>query len=161
MNRIGTGYDIHRLVQDRPLILGGVEISFERGLLGHSDADVVLHAIGDALLGALALGDLGSHFPDTDPRYKGVSSLELLKFIYELLLEKNVQIENIDVTLIAQAPKLAPYREKMRSNISAVLNTSIENISIKFTTHDGVGEIGRGEAMAAHAVVLVKNFQNS
>ncbi|MBX9587439.1 MAG: 2-C-methyl-D-erythritol 2,4-cyclodiphosphate synthase [Gammaproteobacteria bacterium] len=161
MTRIGIGYDIHRLVEDRALILGGVEIPFERGLLGHSDADVVLHAIGDALLGTLALGDLGSHFPDTDPRYKGVSSLELLKFIFQLLLEKNVQIENIDVTLIAQAPKLAPYREKMRSNISAVLNTSIENISIKFTTHDGVGEIGKGEAMAAHAVVLVQNIQNS
>lgn len=157
MTRIGIGYDIHRLVEDRPLILGGVEIPFERGLLGHSDADVVLHAVGDALLGALALGDLGSHFPDTDPRFKGVSSLELLKFIFQLLLEKNVQIENIDVTLIAQAPKLAPYREKMRLNIAAVLNTSVENISIKFTTHDGVGEIGRGEAMAAHAVVLLQN----
>lgn len=160
MTRIGIGYDIHRLVQDRPLILGGVEIPFERGLLGHSDADVVLHAIGDALLGALAMGDLGSHFPDTDPRFKGVSSLELLKFIFQLLLEKNFHVGNIDVTLIAQAPKLAPYREKMRSNIAAILNTNIENISIKFTTHDGVGEIGRGEAMAAHAVVLIEDIQN-
>ncbi len=157
MTRIGIGYDIHRLVEDRPLILGGVEIPFERGLLGHSDADVVLHAIGDALLGALALGDLGSHFPDTDPRFKGVSSLELLKFIFQLLLEKNFHVGNIDVTLIAQAPKLAPYREKMRSNIAAILNINIENISIKFTTHDGVGEIGRGEAMAAHAVVLLES----
>ncbi len=155
MTRIGIGYDIHRLVQDRALILGGQEIPFDQGLLGHSDADVVLHAICDALLGALALGDLGSYFPDTDNRFKNISSLELLKSIVTLMAEKNYIVGNIDVSLIAQAPKLAPYREKMRMNIAAVLNTRLENISIKFTTHDQVGELGRGEAMAAHAVVLI------
>ncbi len=156
MMRIGIGYDIHRLIEARALILGGVEIPNDRGLLGHSDADVVLHAIGDAILGALALGDLGSYFPDTDDRFKGVSSLELLKSIVELMTEKHFAIGNIDVTLIAQKPKLSSYREKMRTNIATVLNTNIENVSIKFTTHDGLGELGRTEAMAAHAVVLIQ-----
>lgn len=155
MSRIGFGYDIHRLVPDRTLILGGVEIPFSLGLLGHSDADVVLHAIGDALLGALALGDLGQHFPDTDPRFKGASSTDLLRHIAALLAEKKYTTGNVDVTLIAQAPKLAPYRDAMRTNIAEALGVGIDQVSVKFTTHEGLGEIGRGEAMAAQAVVLL------
>jgi 2-C-methyl-D-erythritol 2,4-cyclodiphosphate synthase len=156
MSRIGFGYDIHRLIPDRKLILGGVEIPFSLGLLGHSDADVVLHAIGDALLGALALGDLGQHFPDTDSRFKGASSLALLQHIAALLSEKKYTTGNVDVTLIAQAPKLAPYRDAMRTNIAVALGVDIDQVSVKFTTHEGLGEIGRGEAMAAQAVVLLK-----
>lgn len=160
MSRIGFGYDIHRLATDRKLILGGVEIPFSLGLLGHSDADVVMHAIGDALLGALALGDLGQHFPDTDPRFKGASSMDLLRHIAALLAEKKYTLGNVDVTLIAQAPKLAPYRDAMRTNIAEALGASIDQVSVKFTTHEGLGEIGRGEAMAAQAVVLLKECFN-
>jgi 2-C-methyl-D-erythritol 2,4-cyclodiphosphate synthase len=156
MTRIGFGYDIHRLVPDRRLILGGVEIPFHLGLLGHSDADVVLHAIGDALLGALALGDLGSHFPDTDPQFAGASSSDLLQYIADLMIQKKFTINNLDLTLIAQAPKLAAYRDLMRENIAKTLGTEIHRVSVKFTTHEGLGEIGRGEAMAAQAVVLLQ-----
>ena len=156
MTRSGFGYDIHRLVPDRRLILGGVEIPFHWGLLGHSDADVVLHAIGDALLGALALGDLGSHFPDTDPQFAGASSSDLLQHIAALMIQKKFAINNIDLTLIAQAPKLAAYRDLMRENIAKALGTEIDRVSVKFTTHEGLGEIGRGEAMAAQAVVLLQ-----
>lgn len=160
MMRIGMGYDIHRLVADRRLILGGVSIPYEKGLLGHSDADVVLHAIGDALLGAAAMGDLGQHFPDSDPQFKGASSEDLLRHILGLLGKNNLILGNVDVTLIAEAPKLAPYREALRESIARVLNTTVDQVSVKFTTHEGLGEVGRGEAMAAHAVVLLSQHSN-
>jgi 2-C-methyl-D-erythritol 2,4-cyclodiphosphate synthase len=155
MMRIGFGYDIHRLVPDRKLILGGVDIPFDKGLLGHSDADVVLHAIADAMLGAAALGDLGQHFPDTDPQFAGASSSDLLRHVSALLEQNNLALGNVDLTLIAQTPKLSPYREAMRENIATALGVEIENVSVKFTTHEGLGEIGRGEAMAAQAVVIL------
>ncbi len=156
MVRVGHGYDIHRMAADRPLILAGVNIPFHRGLFGHSDADVVLHAIGDALLGAAALGDLGQHFPDSDKRFAGVNSRVLLRHIKSLLSEKQYTIGNIDVTLLAEAPKLAPYREQMRSNIAEDLGLSLDTVSIKFTTNEGLGEIGNSEAMAAYAVVIIE-----
>lgn len=155
MIRIGMGYDIHRLVLDRKLILAGVSIPYEKGLLGHSDADVVLHAIADALLGAAGMGDLGQHFPDNDPQFKGACSGDLLRHIMGLLGEKNLRLGNVDVTVIAEVPKLAPYREAMRESIAQVLNATIDQVSVKFTTHEDLGEIGRGEAMAAQAVVLI------
>ncbi len=155
MMRIGMGYDIHRLVLDRQLVLGGVSIPFTHGLLGHSDADVVLHAIGDALLGAAGLGDLGQHFPDTDPQFKGASSAALLNNIMTLLRKEKWTLGNVDVTLIAEAPKLAPYREALRESIAQILSVAPKQVSIKFTTHEGLGEIGRVEAMAAHVVVLI------
>ena len=153
--RIGMGYDVHRLVEDRKLILGGVEIPCEKGLLGHSDADVLLHAIMDALLGAAALGDIGKHFPDTDPAYKGISSLELLGKVGELLEEQSFLIENIDATIIAQAPKMRPYIDTMRENIARVLGITPEQVNVKATTEEGLGFTGSGEGMAAHAVCLL------
>lgn len=153
--RIGMGYDVHRLTEDRRLILGGVEIPYERGLLGHSDADVLLHAVMDALLGAAALGDIGKHFPDTDPAYKGISSLELLKRVGGLLTEKGFLIENIDSTIIAQAPRMRPYIDAMRENIAEALEMGVEYVSVKATTEEGLGFTGTGEGISAQAVCLL------
>ena len=153
--RIGQGYDVHRLVQDRPLILGGVEVPYEKGLLGHSDADVLTHAVMDALLGAAALGDIGQHFPDTDPAYKGISSVELLKKAGELLDEKGFVIENIDSTIIAQRPKLASYRPQMAANIADALHLDVSRVSVKATTEEGLGFTGNGEGISAQAIALL------
>ena len=150
--RVGMGYDVHRLVEGRKLILGGVEIPYEKGLLGHSDADVLIHAIMDALLGAAALGDIGKHFPDTDPQYKGISSVELLKHVAKLLDENNYVIENIDATVIAQRPKLRPYMEEMTKNIAGALGIEENRLNLKATTEEGLGFTGTGEGMAAQAI---------
>ena len=152
--RIGHGYDVHRLVEERELIMGGVEIPFEKGLLGHSDADVLTHAICDALLGALALGDIGKHFPDTDERYRGVSSLELLAHVGNLIKENGFTVGNIDATVLAQRPKLASYIPEMRKNIARVLGVSEDRISVKATTEEKLGFTGAGEGIAAHSVAL-------
>ena len=146
--RVGLGYDVHKLTEGRDLILGGVKIPYEKGLLGHSDADVLLHAIMDALLGAAALGDIGKHFPDTDERYRGISSMELLKHVGKLLEEKLYLIENIDATIIAQRPKMLPYIEQMRENIAEVLGLEKEQINIKATTEEGLGFTGSGEGIS-------------
>lgn len=153
--RIGHGYDVHKLVEGRKLILAGVEIPYERGLLGHSDADVLTHALMDALLGACALGDIGHLFPDSDPAYKGADSLKLLDKVVQLLKEKNFYPENVDVTVIAQAPKLAPYILIMRENLSHHLGISLDRISVKATTEEYLGFTGRGEGISAHAVCLL------
>lgn len=155
--RIGTGYDVHRLVENRALILGGVAIPYEKGLLGHSDADVLLHAIMDALLGAAALGDIGKHFPDKDPAYKGISSLELLKKVGELLAAEHYLIGNIDATVIAQQPKLASYMEDMRENIATTLGIAKSQVNVKATTEEGLGFTGSGEGIAAQAVCLLES----
>jgi len=154
--RIGHGYDVHRLVEGRKLILGGVEIPWERGLLGHSDADVLVHAVMDALTGASRLGDIGKLFPDTDPAYAGISSLKLLWEVGNLLREKNFSIVNIDATLLAQAPKVAPYKTQMAENIAAALEIDSEQVNVKATTEEGLGFTGDGSGMAAHAVVLLE-----
>ena len=153
--RIGAGYDVHRLTEGRDLILGGVLIPYEKGLLGHSDADVIVHAIMDALLGAAALGDIGQHFPDSDPAYEGISSMELLKRTGELLDENRFLIENIDSTIIAQRPKLAPYLTQMRQNVADALGLKLSQVSIKATTEEGLGFTGSGEGIAASAVCLL------
>lgn len=153
--KIGFGYDIHRLVEGRSLILGGVKIPFEKGLLGHSDADVLLHSISDALLGAAALGDIGKHFPDTDPKYKGADSRKLLKEVGSLIKEKGFSISNIDATVIAERPKLRTLIDEMRKNISEDLNVDIDNVSVKATTNEGLESIGKCEAIAVHAVALL------
>lgn len=153
--RIGHGYDVHRLTENRKLILGGVDIPYEKGLLGHSDADVLLHAISDALLGASALGDIGKHFPDTDPKFKGADSILLLKEVCRLINEKGYRIENIDSTVIAQAPKLKPYIEQMRKNIAEVCGISVEQVNVKATTEERLGFTGSGEGISAHAVCLI------
>ncbi len=153
--RIGIGYDVHSLVEGRKLIIGGVEIPFERGLLGHSDADVLIHAIMDSILGALGLGDIGKHFPDTDNQYKNISSLILLEKVYNIMLESKYRIGNIDTIIVAQRPKLAPYIEDMKMEISKVLNTSISNINIKATTTEKLGFEGREEGIAAHSACLL------
>ncbi len=150
--RVGTGYDVHRLVEGRDLILGGVTIPFEKGLLGHSDADVIVHAIMDALLGAAALGDIGQHFPDTDPAYEGCSSIELLKKVGQILEEHNYMIENIDSTIIAQRPKLMTYLPQMRENVAQALGLEISQVSIKATTEEKLGFTGSGEGISAQAV---------
>lgn len=155
--RIGMGYDVHRLTKDRDLILGGVRIPYEEGLLGHSDADVLLHAIMDALLGAAALGDIGLHFPDTDEAYRGVSSLKLLETVGRLLEENCFLIENIDATIIAQAPKMRPYIDKMRENIAGVLQIDITQVNIKATTEEGLGFTGRKEGIAAQAICMLNS----
>ena len=155
MIRIGQGYDVHRLVADRRLILGGVEIEHETGLLGHSDADVLTHAICDALLGACALGDIGRHFPDSDEKYRGVSSLILLDKVGKMLRAKGCEINNIDAIIIAQAPKLAPYIDKMRENIAKTLGIGIEYVGIKATTEEGLGFTGKKEGIAASAVCII------
>lgn len=156
--RIGEGYDVHRLVEGRKLIIGGVDIPWEKGLLGHSDADVLLHALMDAMLGALALGDIGKHFPDSDERYKGVDSRVLLRHTAALIEEKGWRIGNADMTLIAQKPKMAPHIQTMRANIAADLNTDMDNISVKATTEEGLGFTGTGEGIAARAVVLLERI---
>ena len=156
--RIGHGYDVHRLVEGRDLILGGVKIEYEKGLLGHSDADVLLHAISDALLGAAALGDIGKHFPDNDPAYKGADSLVLLRRVAELIASHGYRVGNIDATIIAQAPKLAPHIEKMRLNIASALSTDISNVSVKATTEEKLGFTGDGSGISAHAVCLIENI---
>lgn len=153
--RIGMGYDVHRLVPDRKLILGGVEIPYEKGLLGHSDADVLLHAIMDALLGAAALGDIGKHFPDSDPAYQGISSLKLLEYVNGLLTEQLFLIENIDATIIAQAPKMRPYIDTMRQRIADTLEIEITQVNIKATTEEGLGFTGTGEGISAQAVCML------
>ncbi len=155
--RIGTGYDVHRLTEGRKLIMGGVEIPCEKGLLGHSDADVLLHAIMDALLGAAALGDIGKHFPDTQQQYLGISSLTLLAKVGELLEDNCFFIENIDATIIAQAPKMRPYIDTMRSNIARTLGLSQEQVSVKATTEEGLGFTGAGEGIACQAVCLLSS----
>lgn len=154
--RIGHGYDVHRLVPERKLILGGVEIPWDKGLLGHSDADVLVHAVMDALAGAARLGDIGKLFPDTDPAYKGISSLKLLGEVGRLLGEKGFAVVNIDAALLAQAPKVAPYKAQMAENIAAALRIEPEQVNVKATTEEGLGFTGDGSGMAAHAVVLVE-----
>ena len=153
--RIGMGYDVHKLTQGRKLIMGGVEIPYEKGLLGHSDADVLLHAIMDALLGAAALGDIGKHFPDTDPSYKGISSVKLLEHVGALLEENLFLIENIDATIIAQAPKMRPHIDAMRENIAQALGITAEQVNVKATTEEGLGFTGTGEGISAQAVCLL------
>ena len=155
MMRIGQGYDVHRLTAGRKLILGGVEIPFEKGLLGHSDADVLTHAVMDALLGALALGDIGGHFPDTDAKYKGADSISLLRHVGTLIKAKGYAVGNIDCTVAAQAPKLKPYIVKMRENLSAALEIDCSQVSVKATTEEGLGITGNGEGMTATAVCLL------
>ena len=154
--RIGHGYDVHRLVPERKLILGGVEIPWDKGLLGHSDPDVLVHAVMDALAGAARLGDIGKLFPDTDPAYKGISSLKLLGEVGRLLGEKGFAVVNIDAALLAQAPKVAPYKARMAENIAAALRIEPEQVNVKATTEEGLGFTGDGSGMAAHAVVLLE-----
>ena len=153
--RIGHGYDVHRFVEGRPLILGGVTIPYELGLLGHSDADVLLHAVSDALLGAAGLRDIGYHFPDTDPTYKGADSLELLRVVGEKVAAKGYRVSNIDVTMIAQAPKLKPYILQMRDNIARVLGLDPDRVNVKATTEEHLGFTGRKEGLSCHAVCLL------
>lgn len=153
--RIGLGYDVHKLVTDRKLILGGVEIPYEYGLLGHSDADVLLHAIMDSLLGASALGDIGKHFPDTDPKYKGISSIALLKEVGKLLYENGYKISNIDSTIIAQKPKMAPHIQLMRKNIANALNIDIDQINVKATTEEGLGFTGEVLGISSQSICLL------
>lgn len=154
--RVGMGYDVHKLVENRKLILGGVEIPYEKGLLGHSDADVLLHAIMDALLGAAALGDIGKHFPDTDPAYLGASSLRLLERVGELLAEHSYEVGNIDATIIAQRPKMLPHIEMMRINVAEALRISVGQVNIKATTEEGLGFTGAGEGISSQAVCLIQ-----
>lgn len=156
--RIGHGYDVHRLVEGRRLILGGVEIPWEKGLLGHSDADVLTHAVMDALAGAARLGDIGKLFPDTDPAYAGISSLKLLGEVGKKLCEKGYAVVNVDVVLLAQAPKVGPYRQKMAENLAAALSIDVEQMNVKATTEEGLGFTGDGSGMAAHAVVLIEKM---
>lgn len=153
--RIGHGYDVHQLTEGRDLIIGGVNIPHHKGLLGHSDADVLLHAISDSLLGALALGDIGKHFPDTDDEYRGANSLELLACVYELVKAKGYEVGNIDATILAQAPKLAPYIPQMRLNIARALEIELDSVSVKATTEEKLGFTGEEKGIAAHAVCLV------
>lgn len=153
--RIGHGYDVHKLVEGRKLILGGVEVPHTLGLLGHSDADVLTHAVMDALLGAAALGDIGQHFPDTDPQYEGVSSLALLAHVMELLKGQGYRVGNVDATLLAQAPKLAPHIPAMRESLARAMGVDVSQVSVKATTEEGLGFTGRKEAISAHAVVLL------
>lgn len=153
--RIGHGYDVHRLTENRKLILGGVSIPYEKGLSGHSDADVLVHAVMDSLLGALALGDIGKHFPDTDPKYKGADSIELLRHVTGLINEKGYTLGNLDATVIAQAPKLAPYIEQMRKNIADAVGCDISQVNVKATTEEKLGFTGDGSGISAHCVALL------
>lgn len=154
-SRIGIGYDIHWLVEGRKLVLGGVEIPFEKGLLGHSDSDVLSHAICDALLGAAALGDIGTHFPDTDPRWAGASSLDFLAHAVELITERDYSIANVDAIVLAERPTLRPYIQAMRESLASVLRIDVDQVNVKAKTNEGLESIGRGEAMAAQAVALL------
>lgn len=156
--RIGHGYDVHRLCENRKLILGGVNIPYEKGLLGHSDADVLVHAVMDSLLGALALGDIGKHFPDTDPNYSGADSIELLKHVYNLIKSNGYTLGNIDATILAQKPKLAPYIEQMRKNIADAMNCDISQISVKATTEEKLGFTGEGLGISAHCVTILNKI---
>ena len=158
--RVGMGYDVHKLVNDRDLIIGGVKIPYEKGLLGHSDADVLLHAVMDALLGAAALGDIGKHFPDTDERYKGADSIELLRQVGTLLADEGYVIENIDSTIIAQRPKMAPHIENMRKNIADALGLDVSRINVKATTEEGLGFTGTGEGISSQAIALITGVEN-
>lgn len=158
--RIGQGYDVHKLVEGRDLILGGVTVPYELGLLGHSDADVLVHAVMDALLGAAALGDIGQHFPDTDPEYKGISSIALLERVGALLEEKGYVIENIDATVIAQRPKLAAYRPQMAENIAKALRLEVNRVSVKATTEEGLGFTGSGEGISSQAITLLTDVRD-
>ncbi|MDD5287012.1 MAG: 2-C-methyl-D-erythritol 2,4-cyclodiphosphate synthase [Desulfuromonadaceae bacterium] len=153
--RIGHGYDVHRLVDGRKLIIGGVDIPWEKGLLGHSDADVLLHAIADAILGAIGEGDIGKHFPDTDPAFKGADSLKLLAHVIKLADSMGYKLGNLDATIIAQMPKMAPHIQVMRGNIARVLNASVAQVNVKATTEEGLGFTGTGDGISAHAVVLM------
>lgn len=156
--RIGHGYDVHRLTAGRKLIIGGTEIPHKYGLLGHSDADVLTHAIMDAMLGALALGDIGQHFPDTDSRYAGADSMRLLRYVNAMIQQKGWELGNLDATILAQAPKLAPHIPQMRKNISAVLGCALSQVSVKATTEEKLGFTGKEEGIAAHCVVLLKKI---
>ena len=158
--RAGLGYDVHKLTEGRELILGGVTIPYEKGLLGHSDADVLVHAIMDALLGAAAAGDIGKHFPDTDPQYKGISSIKLLEQVGKIIEEKLYVISNIDATIIAQRPKMAPYIEKMRENIAQALHIEIDQVNIKATTEEGLGFTGSGEGISSQAIACLETIAN-
>lgn len=158
--RVGMGYDVHRLVPERDLIIGGVKIPYEKGLLGHSDADVLLHAIMDALLGAAALGDIGKHFPDNDPAYKGADSLMLLGRVGEILSGEGYVIENIDSTIIAQKPKMAPHIEQMRKNVAEALHIEVEQVNIKATTEEGLGFTGTGEGISSQAIASLDTIAN-
>lgn len=153
--RIGSGYDVHRLVEGRKLIIGGVEVPHEKGLLGHSDADVLVHAVMDSILGALALGDIGKHFPDTDERYKGADSIKLLEHVNNLIISKGYRVGNIDSTIIAQSPKMAPNISEMRSNIAKALDTDVNNINVKATTEEGLGFTGSKEGIASQSICLL------
>jgi 2-C-methyl-D-erythritol 2,4-cyclodiphosphate synthase len=157
MIRIGHGYDVHRLTENRKLIIGGVEIPYEKGLLGHSDADVLLHAISDSLLGAAALGDIGCLFPDNDEKYKGADSLVLLREVVKVLKNNGFSVVNIDSTLLAQKPKMRPYIDEMRKNIADACGISVDRVSVKATTEEGLGFTGNGDGMAAHAVCIIEN----
>ena len=157
--RIGHGYDVHRLVEGRDLILGGVKIDYEKGLLGHSDADVLLHAVSDALLGAAGLGDIGRHFPDTDPKYKGADSLELLREVYRKISEKGYRVGNIDVTMVAQRPKLKDFIPQMQENIAAAVGVTPDRVNVKATTEEKLGFTGTGEGMSCHAVCLLEKMK--
>lgn len=154
--RVGMGYDVHKLTEGRKLILGGVEIPYEKGLLGHSDADVLLHAIMDALLGAASLGDIGKHFPDTDPAYKGISSVKLLTHVMELLRQHHFAVGNVDAVIIAQKPKMAPHIPQMRKNLVQAMGVEEDRINIKATTEEGLGFTGRGEGIASQAICLLE-----
>lgn len=154
--RIGFGYDVHQLVENRKLIIGGVDIPYEKGLLGHSDADVLIHSIMDSILGALALGDIGKHFPDTDMAYKDISSMKLLERVYTIMYEHGYEVGNIDATVAAEYPKLAPYIDDMRQNISRILKVKVENINVKATTTEKLGFVGRQEGISSYSVCLLK-----
>lgn len=156
--RIGHGYDVHRLVSGRKLIVGGVDIPYEQGLLGHSDADVLLHAVGDSILGAAALGDIGKLFPDSDAQFKDADSLKLLEIIVQRLKQKGYKIGNIDCTIIAQAPKMSPYIQKMRENIASTCNVNIDSVNVKATTEERLGFTGSGDGMSAHSVCIIDNI---
>lgn len=158
--RVGMGYDVHKLVEGRKLILGGVEIPYEKGLLGHSDADVMLHAVMDALLGAAALGDIGLHFPDNDPKYEGASSIKLLEHVGELLEENGYVIENIDATIIAQRPKMRPHIDQMRENMAKALRIEVDQINVKATTEEGLGFTGSGEGISSQAICAIEKYRN-
>ena len=159
MMRIGHGFDVHRLVPERPLVLGGVKVPYEYGLLGHSDADVLLHAVADAILGALGLGDIGRHFPDTDPTYKGINSMLLLEHVVGLARTRGFRVSNLDTTIVAQRPKLAPYVSQMVANLAKVCQVPNGSVNVKATTTEGLGFTGRGEGISAHAVVLMTTIE--